>query len=149
VDSGVRCGPKLSFPVINMDVVLNHLEVSRGTSDTILEAATASCLRECLQLASIVLLEPIFQLEITVDENYQSAVNGDLNKRRFLLELIELKHGNKVIHGTVPLSELMGYSTALRSVSSGLGTYFMQFSHYKPIVNQIDEERVIREVRGF
>ncbi|ODM96936.1 Ribosome-releasing factor 2, mitochondrial [Orchesella cincta] len=149
VESALRSGPKLSFPVINVEIALNHLEVARGTSDTILEAAAASCVRECLQNSSVVFLEPFVQLEITVDENYTSAVLDDLNRRRFLLDSVDVKHGNKVILGTAPLSELLGYSTILRTISSGLGTYSMQFSHYKQVVTLMDENKIIEQIRGF
>ncbi|CAL8100955.1 unnamed protein product [Orchesella dallaii] len=149
VESALRSGPKLSFPVVDVDIVLNHLEVARGTSETILEAAAASCVRECLQDSSMVFLEPFVQLEITVDENYSSAVLDDLNRRRFTLDSVDTKHGNKVLLGIAPLSELLGYSTILRTISSGLGTYSMQFSHYNRIVNVMDENKVIEQIRGF
>lgn len=86
----------MNTQVVNIEVLLNHLEVARGTSDTILEAAAAACLRECLLSSNTIFLEPFVRLEITVDENYVTAVNSDLNKRRFLLESVDLKYGNKV-----------------------------------------------------
>lgn len=116
-------------------------------------------------------------MEVEVDEGKVQGVLDDLGRRRFLVERVEWKHGNKVrwemegiyffgrryfemwfwfdlvffkvIHGTAPLSELMGYSTSLRTISSGLGTYTMQFSHYKHVNNWMDEERIIKETRGF
>lgn len=83
--------------VVHVDILLNHLEVARGTSETILEAAAAFCIRECLQEACMVFLEPFVQMEITVDENYVASVMDDLNRRRFLLESVDYKHGNKVL----------------------------------------------------
>jgi len=138
-----------SHQVIDVQVYLNHFEIGRGTSDVIIEAAAANCVRQCLQNSTVTLLEPVVSLEITVDEKFQHIVVDDLNRRRFVMEGIDVKHGNKVISGTAPLSELMGYSTALRTISSGLGTFSMQFSHYQRIVTSVEEDKVFKEVRGF
>lgn len=123
--------------------------MGRGTSETIIEAAAATCVRQALRDASATLLEPIVHLEVVVDERFQHVVVDDLNRRRFSMEGVDTKHGNKVIRGTAPLSELMGYSTALRTISSGLGTLSMHFSHYQEVTNSIEEDKILRRVRGF
>lgn len=82
--------------MINVEVTLHWFETTRGTSDTIIEAASASCFRDCIKDTNIYLLEPIVSLEVTVDENYQRVVLDDLNRRRFVLEIIDVRHGNKV-----------------------------------------------------
>jgi translation elongation factor EF-G len=82
--------------VIDVEVFLNHFELGRGTSEVIIEAAAAACVRQCLQSAVVSLLEPIVSLEITVDERFQHVVVDDLNRRRFLMEGVDVRHGNKV-----------------------------------------------------
>jgi len=149
IDSAMRFGPKLSFPITDIEVKLHWLEIGKGTSDTIIEAAAASCFRECVKEATIYLTEPIMALEITVDEPHQRFVLDDLHRRRFSLQFLDERHGNKVILGTAPLSELMGYSTALRTVSSGMGTFSMQFDHYQLVNNPMEEQKIITKVRGF
>jgi translation elongation factor EF-G len=79
-----------------VEVIVHWFETTRHTSEAIIEAACSSCLRECLQEATVFLLEPIVSLEIIVEENYQRMVLDDLNRRRFLLESIDYRHGNNV-----------------------------------------------------
>ncbi|CAG7834480.1 unnamed protein product [Allacma fusca] len=149
VQSSLRCGPKLGFPVINVEVSLNWFQTTKFTSDTIVEAAAASCVRQALQETPVVLLEPLVTLEIIVDAKYQTQVSDDLNRRRFQLEVMDQKHGNKILIGLAPLGELLGYATALRTLSSGLGTFSLQFSHYQKVVNPYDEDKIAKQVRGF
>jgi elongation factor G len=132
-----------------VEVSLNWFETTKFTSDTIVEAAAASCIRQALQETTVVLLEPIVRLEIIVDARYQSRVSDDLNRRRFQLESMDHKQDNKILIGLAPLGELMGYSTALRTLSSGLGTFSMQFSHYQKVMNPYEEEKIATQVRGF
>jgi len=113
------------------------------------EAAAASCLRDCVKEGRIYILEPVVTLEATVDENYQRVVLDDLNRRRFILEAIDVRHGNKVIRGTAPLSELLGYSTILRTISSGLGTFSSHFSHHQLVNNPAEEQKIVSQLRGF
>lgn len=96
VESAMRMGPRLGFPVVGVEVRLNHLEVGRGTSDTIVEAAGAQCLREGLGEGVVRLVEPWVGMEVEVDEGKVQGVLDDLGRRRFLVERVEWKHGNKV-----------------------------------------------------
>lgn len=82
--------------MIDIEVTLHWFETGRGTSDTIVEAAAASCLRDCVKEGMIYLLEPVVSLVVTVDEKYQRVVLDDLNRRRFILEAVDIRHGNKV-----------------------------------------------------
>jgi len=79
-----------------VETILHWFETTRHTSEAIIEAATATCFRECLHEVTVSLLEPVVALEIIVDENYQSAVLDDLNRRRFILESIDFRYGNNV-----------------------------------------------------
>jgi len=132
-----------------VEILLNFFLVGRGTSETIIEAAAAHCIRQCMKSAPVTLLEPVVSLEVIVDERFQSIVVDDLSRRRFSMEGVDVKHGNKVIYGTAPLSELMGYSTVLRTISSGLGTYSMHFRHHQRVVSSLEEEKIVKTVRGF
>jgi translation elongation factor EF-G len=80
----------------NIEVTLHWFEISKWTSDTIMEAAAAACFRECVQKSHIYLLEPVVFLDVTVDERYQRNVLDDLHRRRFVLQEVNHKHGNKV-----------------------------------------------------
>jgi len=80
------------------------------------------------------------KVEVTVPEEYLGDVMGDLNSRRGKLEGMEMVHGNQVIRAHVPLSEMFGYATDLRSASQGRGNYVMVFSHYEQAPNSIAEK---------
>jgi elongation factor G len=87
-----------------------------------------------------VLLEPFMKVEVTVPEEYFGDVMGDINSRRGKLEGMEVVHGAQVINAHVPLSEMFGYATDLRSKSQGRGNYTMIFSHYEQVPRSIAEE---------
>ena len=103
--------------------------------------------RESLRKAKNVLLEPIMKIEIVCPDNYVGDVTGDLNKRRATLEGIDAKVKYQIIKAFVPLSEMFGYVTTLRTVTSGRGTSSMEFSHYDTTPRIIAEE-VIAKVKG-
>ncbi|XP_070526898.1 ribosome-releasing factor 2, mitochondrial isoform X2 [Cardiocondyla obscurior] len=148
VNAALLHGVKLNCPVINVGVKLHWLEVVRGTSDTIISAAALQCIRKLLQNGNSVLLEPIMQLEIVAPERYSSSINADLTRRRATIQQIDIRGNNKVIRTLVPLSELLGYSTTLRIVTSGNGTLSLEFSHYQ-VMTPMDEEEAIEKIRGF
>ena len=94
------------------------------------------------------LLEPMMNLEIVALDEASSGIIGDLSRRRADIKLIDIRGQNKVITCTVPLSELLGYSTQLRIISSGNATFTMEFSHYQPM-SALDEREAIKRVTGF
>ncbi|XP_078035691.1 mitochondrial ribosome recycling factor 2 isoform X2 [Augochlora pura] len=152
VKSGVKSvllhGPKLSYPVVNMGVKLHWLEYKSGTASTIISAAVSQCIRKMMQESSIQLLEPIMKLEIVVTQDYSSGVVGDLPKRRAEIKNIDIRGQNKVINCLAPLSELLGYSTTLRILSSGHATFSIEFDHYEPL-DPINEAEAIKRITGF
>jgi elongation factor G len=85
-------------------------------------------------------LEPVFKIEVTVPEEYMGDVMGDINSRRGRVEGMEARAGAQVIRGYVPLSEMFGYATDLRSKTQGRGVYTMQFAHYEEVPKSIAEE---------
>lgn len=97
--------------------------------------------------AKSVLLEPIMKIEVVTPDDYLGEVTGDLNKRRALLEDVTAKVGYQVVKATVPLSEMFGYVTSLRSLSSGRATSSMEFHSFKEAPSFISEE-VIKKIKG-
>ena len=91
------------------------------------------------QKADPVLLEPYVKVEVTVPEDYMGDVIGDLNSRRGRIEGMEPRNGVQVINGTVPLSEMFGYATDLRSRTQGRGNYSMEVSHYEEVPRNISD----------
>ncbi|MEJ7586280.1 MAG: elongation factor G, partial [Ferruginibacter sp.] len=91
------------------------------------------------------LLEPIMKVEVLKPDKYLGVLNGDLNRRRVMLDGMDSKHGVQVIKAKVPLSEMFGYVTQLRSLSSGRATSTMEFSHYNPAPNNIAEEVIAKQ----
>jgi elongation factor G len=93
-----------------------------------------------MRKANPILLEPMFKIEVTVPEEYMGDVMGDINSRRGRVEGMEARSGAQIIRGFVPLSEMFGYATDLRSKTQGRGVYTMQFSHYEEVPKSIAEE---------
>ncbi|XP_029168268.1 ribosome-releasing factor 2, mitochondrial [Nylanderia fulva] len=152
IESGIKSallhGVKLSCPVINVGVKLHWLELARGTSDTIISAATSQCIRKLLQSGNSMLLEPIMQLEIVAPEECSPSINADLARRRAKTQQIDMRGYNKVIRTLAPLSELLGYSTALRIITSGRATFSLEFSHYQ-LMTAADEDEAISKLKRF
>ena len=92
------------------------------------------------------LLEPIMAVEVVVPEEFMGEVIGDLTSRRGQIQGMEARAGAQVITATVPLTEMFGYATDLRSATQGRATYTMQFSHYEPVPQMISEEIMAKAV---
>jgi len=112
------------------------------------EIAAKIAFRESCRKAKTVLLEPIMKIEVVCPDNYVGDVTGDLNKRRATVEGIEAKVKYQIIKAFVPLSEMFGYVTTLRTVTSGRGTSSMEFSHYDVTPKHISDE-VVAKVKGI
>ena len=93
--------------------------------------------KEGCRQAKSVLLEPIMKVEVTVPEEYMGDVIGDINARRGRMEGMEARAGEQIIHGFIPLSEMFGYATDLRSKTQGRGTYAMEPSHYEEVPKSV------------
>ncbi|MBC7324556.1 MAG: elongation factor G, partial [Moorella sp. (in: Bacteria)] len=94
--------------------------------------------------AGPVLLEPVMKVEVVVPEEYMGDVMGDLNARRGRIEGMEPRAGAQVIRALVPLAEMFGYATDLRSRTQGRGTYVMQFDHYEEVPQNIAAEIIAK-----
>jgi elongation factor G len=103
--------------------------------------------KEAARKAKSVLLEPIMKIEVVCPDNYVGDVTGDLNKRRAVVENIDAKIKYQIVKAKVPLSEMFGYVTSLRTVTSGRGNSSMEFSHYQEVPKFI-AEAVIEKIKG-
>ena len=134
-------GTLAGYPVIDFKCTLvdgSYHEVD--SSEMAFKIAASMAFKEGCKQAKSVLLEPIMKVEITVPEEYMGDVIGDINARRGRMEGMEAVSGNQVIRGFIPLSEMFGYATDLRSKTQGRGTYSMEPSHYDEVPKSILEE---------
>jgi elongation factor G len=109
--------------------------------------AGSMAFKEATQRAQPVLLEPVMSVEVVTPEQYMGDVIGDLNARRGRIQSIERRGNAQVLKAQVPLAEMFGYATALRSLSQGRATYTMQFSHYEEVPKGL-AEKIITKVKG-
>jgi elongation factor G len=147
-ETSMHSGVLASYPVQNMKVRIFDGSFHDVDSDAMsFELCAKGGFREAGRKAKPVLLEPIMKIEVVTPDQYMGDVTGDLNRRRGMLEGMDTKGNAQVIRAKVPLSEMFGYVTQLRSLSSGRATSTMEFSHYNPAPNNIAEE-VIAKVKG-
>jgi elongation factor G len=146
--SAMGTGVLASYPVEHMKVRIFDGSYHQVDSDAMsFELCAKAGFREAGRKAQPVLLEPIMKVEVITPDIYMGDVTGDLNRRRGMLEGMDSRAGAQVIKAKVPLSEMFGYVTQLRSLSSGRATSTMEFSHYAPAPTNIAEE-VIAKVKG-
>lgn len=145
VDGGIQeamqSGVVGGYPVLDMKVTLydgSYHDVD--SSEMAFKIAGSMGFKAAMQRAKPVLLEPLMKVEVTVPEEYMGDVMGDINSRRGRIEGMENRDGLQIINGYVPLSEMFGYATDLRSNTQGRGNYTMQFDHYDPVPNSIAEK---------
>ena len=142
IEEGIReaaeAGTLAGYPVIDFKATLvdgSYHEVD--SSEMAFKIAGSMAFKEGCKQAKSVILEPIMKVEITVPEEYMGDVIGDINSRRGRMEGMELVAGNQVIRSYIPLSEMFGYATDLRSKTQGRGTYSMEPSHYEEVPKSI------------
>ncbi|HEY1200710.1 MAG TPA: elongation factor G [Niastella sp.] len=147
-EAAMSTGVLASYPVENVKVRIFDGSYHQVDSDGMsFELCAKSGFREAGRKAQPVLLEPIMRVEVITPDQYMGDVTGDLNRRRGMLEGMDTRGNAQVIKAKVPLSEMFGYVTQLRSLSSGRATSTMEFSHYSPAPTNIAEE-VIAKVKG-
>jgi elongation factor G len=110
------------------------------SSEMAFKIAASMALKDGAKRASPVILEPVMKIEVVVPEDYMGDVIGDLNSRRGKIMDMESRNKLQYIHGTVPLAEMFGYSTTLRSLTQGRGNYTMEPSHYEGVPKQISDK---------
>ena len=147
-EQSMTTGVLASYPVDNMKIRVFDGSFHAVDSDAMsFELCAKQGFREAARKAKPVLLEPIMKVEVITPALYMGDVTGDLNRRRGMLEGMDTRAGAEVIKAKVPLSEMFGYVTQLRSLSSGRASSTMEFSHYNPAPTNIAEE-VIAKVKG-
>jgi elongation factor G len=112
------------------------------------QIAAGMAFRDACKKAKAVLMEPVMRYEIVTPNEYVGEVTSDLNKRRGHVEEIESRINDQVIHGRVPLAEMFGYVTTLRSITSGRATSMLEFSKFDIIPQEIMDE-VLYKIRGY
>jgi elongation factor G len=134
-------GPIAGYQVVDCGVELidgSYHEVD--SSDMAFKIAASMAFREASKKASPVLLEPIFKVEVTVPEDYMGDVIGDISQRRGRIEGTDMLNGAAIVRGYVPLSEMFGYATDLRSKTQGRGVYVMQMDHFDRLPENLIEK---------
>lgn len=137
----MAAGPLAGYNVVDIGVELydgSYHEVD--SSDMAFKIAGSKAFKEAVMKASPVLLEPIFKVEVTVPDNYMGDVIGDISSRRGRIEGSNINNGIAIIDGVVPLSEMFGYATDLRSKTQGRGVYSMQFDHFDRLPESLAEK---------
>jgi elongation factor G len=152
VDKGIReateNGVMAGYPVVDVKITLidgSYHEVD--SSEMAFKIAGSMGFKEGCAKAGPVLLEPIMSVEVVVPEEYMGEVIGDLNSRRGRIMGMESRAGSQVVTSMVPLAQMFGYSTDLRSATQGRATYTMTFHHYEQAPKSVAEE-IVAKVKG-
>jgi elongation factor G len=151
VDKGIQeamqNGITAGYPVVDCKITLydgSYHDVD--SSEMAFKIAGSMGFKEGARQANPVILEPVMKVEVEVPEEFMGDVIGDLNRRRGQVNAMDERSGNKIVNAFVPLGEMFGYSTDLRSATQGRATYSMEFSHYDEVPNNIAKE--IQEKRN-
>jgi elongation factor G len=137
MENGIIAG----YPVVDVKVTLNDGSYHDvDSSEMAFKIAGSMGFREGAKKANPAILEPVMSVEVVTPEEYMGDVMGDLNGRRGKVEGMEPRGNAQVVNANVPLSEMFGYSTDLRSKTQGRATYTMQFSHYEQAPKSIAKE---------
>lgn len=148
VQSAYFQGPVMGCPVQGVQTVIQHVSWESGTSSAMVSACVSRCMLKALRLAGGQVLEPVMELEVTLGEEHLSSVLGDLAQRRGTIREIQTQQENKVLLATVPLAEMMGYSTVLRTLTSGNATFSLELSSYEPM-NLQDQNTLLNKMAGL
>ncbi len=144
-EQAMKNGVLAGFPVDDLKVRLFDGAFHAVDSDSMsFEICARYAYREAARKAKPQILEPIMKVEVSTPEQYMGEITGDLNRRRGMIESMDSRNNLQVVKAKVPLSEMFGYVTQLRSMSSGRATSVMEFSHYSPVSNNIQEEIIAK-----
>ncbi|WP_027365854.1 elongation factor G [Desulfotruncus alcoholivorax] len=149
IKEAMENGVLASYPLVDLRATLldgSYHDVD--SSEMAFKIAGSMALQSAAKKAGAVLLEPVMSVEVVVMEEYMGDVIGDINARRGRIEEMESRGVNQIIHGYVPLAEMFGYATDLRSRTQGRGTYTMQFSHYEEVPQNIAEGIISKRYYG-
>ena len=141
IEEATKSGILAGFPVLGVRAVVydgSYHEVD--SSEMAFKIAGSMAFKDAMQKAGCVILEPIMRVEVTTPEDYMGDVIGDINSRRGRIEGMENVNGSQLIKGYVPLAEMFGYATDLRSKTQGRGAYSMFFDHYEQAPKSVEEK---------
>ena len=141
IEEAAKAGILGGFPVLGVKATVydgSYHEVD--SSEMAFKIAGSMAFKEAMQKGGAVLLEPIMKVEVSMPEEYMGDIIGDMNSRRGRIEGMEDIASGKMVKGYVPLSEMFGYSTDLRSRTQGRGNYSMFFDHYEPVPKSVQEK---------
>lgn len=142
-------GPLANYPVESMRVKIFHGSYHDVDSDALsFELAARAGFRAAAQKASPVILEPIMSVEVATPNEFTGSVTGDLNRRRGIMKGMDSKGGTQIVKADVPLAELFGYVTDLRTITSGRASASLTFSHYEPVPKNLAES-IINKAKGI
>jgi elongation factor G len=137
-----------NFPMVDVKVtVFDGAYHDVDSSEMAFKICSSICVKEACRRAKAVLLEPIMSVEVVVPDEYMGSINGDLISRRGQLEGTEIQGTTQIIKASVPLSEMFGYATEMRSRTQGRGSFTMHFSRYEEVPKNVGEE-IIARVQG-
>ena len=141
IEEAAKAGILGGFPVVGVHATVydgSYHEVD--SSEMAFKVAGSLAFKDAMKKADPALLEPIMEVDVTMPEEYMGDVIGDINSRRGRIEGMEDVGGGRIVHGFVPLSEMFGYSTDLRSRTQGRGNYSMFFDHYEKVPKNVQEK---------
>jgi elongation factor G len=145
IEESMKNGVLAGFPLVDIKATIfdgSYHDVD--SNEMAFKIAGSMALKAAKDKCNPVLLEPIMKVEVTVPEEYMGDVMGDLNSRRGRIEGMDARAGAQIIRAKVPLSEMFGYSTTLRSRTQGRGVYSMEISHYEEVPKSISEEIIAK-----
>ncbi|MCD7922901.1 MAG: elongation factor G [Clostridiales bacterium] len=148
IEEAAQAGILAGFPVLGVKAVVydgSYHEVD--SSEMAFHIAGSMCFKEAMRKADPVLLEPIMKVEVTMPEEYMGDVIGDINSRRGRIESMDDLGGGKIVRGFVPLAEMFGYSTDLRSRTQGRGNYSMFFEKYEQVPKSVQEKIISNKAK--
>jgi elongation factor G len=141
IEEASKSGILGGYPVLGIRATVydgSYHEVD--SSEMAFKIAGSMAFKDAMQKAGAILLEPVMRVEVTVPEEYMGDVIGDISSRRGRIEGTEDLNGSKLIRGFVPLAEMFGYATSLRSRTQGRGAYSMFFNSYEPVPKNVQEK---------
>ena len=141
IEEATQNGILAGFPIEDVKITLTYGSYHDVDSNEMsFKIAGSMAFKEAVKKASPILLEPIMSLEVTTPDEYLGSVNGDITSRRGMMKGMSLKNNFQIISAEVPLAQMFGYATELRSLTQGRAVFTMQFSHYSPLPQKLQDE---------
>ncbi|MAV89653.1 MAG: hypothetical protein CMG05_03620 [Candidatus Marinimicrobia bacterium] len=141
IEEATQNGILAGFPIEDVKITLTYGSYHDVDSNEMaFKIAGSMAFKAAVKKASPILLEPIMSLEVTTPDEYLGSVNGDITSRRGMMKGMSLKNNFQIISAEVPLAQMFGYATELRSLTQGRAVFTMQFSHYSPLPQKLQDE---------